>query len=150
MYIKKHIHDLLKNYTDIIDFMIDDRPMTEFVEMSLDNSKHIKFNIYKLDDYTWKFKIIPQDVKIYLEDVNDIQKLTFKHNINIKDSDSENVYVYHKEWNDISVDEERYVILPGKVIKHEATKKDGYVELTLYFEKPDEKESKRQKTIILE
>ena len=152
MYIKKRIYDLLKDYVDIIDFVINDEveqlPGTNFVKVFSSSSKYVKLNIYKVDDYTWKFRIIPQDVKIYLEEDDDVQKLVLEYNVNIKDEEKENVY--HKEWYDVSVNEKRYIALPSKIVKHEVTKKDGYVELTLWFEKPSEKESKKQKTIILE
>jgi hypothetical protein len=152
MYIKKRLYDLLKDYTDIIDFIINDEieqlPGNGFIKVFSSGDKHIKLNIYKVDEYTWKFKVLPQDVKIYLEEDEGVQKLVFEYSVDIKDEDKENVY--HKEWSNVSVSEKRYITLPGKVVKHEATKKDGYVELVLYFEKPDEKEPKKQKTIILE
>ena len=153
MYIKKRLYDLLKDYTDIIDFIINDEmeqlPGSGFIKVfSTSGDKHIKINIYKVDEYTWKFKILPQDVKIYLEDDEGVQKLVFEYNVDIKDDDKENVY--HKEWSSVSVNEKRYITLPSKIVKHEVTKKDGYVELVLYFEKPEEKEPKKQKTIILE
>jgi len=155
MYIKKRIYDLLKDYVDIIDFVINDEPeQTYSYEPSLlrmfssPGSKHIKVNIYKVDDYTWKFKIIPEDVKIYIEDDDTQKRLIVEYNVNIKDEDKENVY--HKEWTNVTINEKRVITLPSKVVKHEVTKKDGIVELTLWFEKPEEKEQKKQKTIILE
>jgi hypothetical protein len=154
MYIKKKIYDLLKDYIDIFDFVINDDVEqlyvyeTDPVKVFSNSSKYVKLNIYKVDEYTWKFKIIPQDVKIFLEDDDGVQKLIIEYNVNIKDDDKENVY--HKEWYDVSVNEKRYITLPSKIIKHEVTKKDGYIELTLYFEKPSEKETKKQKTVILE
>jgi hypothetical protein len=144
----------LKDYVDIIDFVINDgveQPYvygTDLIKVFSSSGEYVKLNIYKLDDYTWKFKIIPQDVKIYLEEDDDTQKLVLEYNVTIKDDDKENVY--HKEWYDVNVNEKRYITLPGKILKHEVTKKDGYVELTLWFEKPNEKEPKKQKTIILE